>query len=65
MKLRTPAALAVALGLVNAAAAADVAPAAPPAKEPAYRSGAPRYARLAFGPDGRAGVWVAADGDAV
>jgi hypothetical protein len=39
MRLRTPAALTVALGWVNAAAAADVAPAVRPAMEPAYRSG--------------------------
>jgi hypothetical protein len=32
-------------------------------KEPAYRTKAPRYALLAFGPDGKDRVWLAHDGE--
>jgi hypothetical protein len=32
-------------------------------KEPAYKSGSPRYALLAFGPDARDRVWIVKDGD--
>ena len=32
-------------------------------KEPAYKSGSPRYALLVFGPDARDRVWIVKDGD--
>jgi hypothetical protein len=32
-------------------------------REPAYKSRAPRYGLLAFGPDGRDRVWLVQDGD--
>jgi len=53
-----------ALALAAAWLAAPAAPAADrPAKEPAYRTKAPGYARLAFGPDGKDRVWLVWDGD--
>jgi len=33
------------------------------AKEPSYQSAAPRYCRLAFGPDAAHHVWLVLDGD--
>ena len=32
-------------------------------KEPAYTSGSPRYALLAFGPEAKDRVWIVKDGD--
>ena len=34
-----------------------------PSKEPAYRSKAPKYGLLVFGPEGKDRVWLVLDGD--
>lgn len=47
------------------AAAAPPGPERTIRKEPAYKTKSPRYALLAFGPEGRDRVWLVQDGDAL
>jgi hypothetical protein len=58
-------ATAVGLALAAPAPAADPPPVdrSPPSKEPAYKTKAPRYGLLAFGPAARDRVWLVLDGD--
>jgi hypothetical protein len=66
MKAHRTVLLLAALGIVDPAAAADLAKVDRTIqKEPAYRSKSPRYALLVFGPEAKERVWLVHDGDAL
>jgi hypothetical protein len=56
--------LTLAAVIVSPARATDLAKARrPPTREPAYRTKAPKYCLLAFGPEAKSRVWLVLDGD--